>query len=176
MLKCASWASTQFGFSWILPVSRRTPSILGVGFPWISLDSLVRIETYQWVARDFRSKKFRATFLSVTAAPGWASAFGTCGSTASLMVKLSLISDFLQEIAARVVSVWPLPSTRLSLARLQRLAPRASAVERIVRIPGVSQRLEAHSARVDHQQPPDQPLIAVAEAADQNADRLHDHE
>jgi hypothetical protein len=29
-----------------------------VGFPWISLDSLVRIETYQWVARDFCAEGF----------------------------------------------------------------------------------------------------------------------
>jgi hypothetical protein len=33
-----------------------------VGFPWISLDSLVRIVTYQWVTRDFRWKKFCVAF------------------------------------------------------------------------------------------------------------------
>jgi hypothetical protein len=31
-----------------------------VGFPWISLDSLVRIETFQWVTRYTLRKKFRA--------------------------------------------------------------------------------------------------------------------
>jgi hypothetical protein len=34
-----------------------------VGKAWISFDSLVKIEYYQWVARDFRSKKFREHFL-----------------------------------------------------------------------------------------------------------------
>jgi hypothetical protein len=29
------------------------PTILGIGKAWISLDSLVRIETYQWVTRLF---------------------------------------------------------------------------------------------------------------------------
>ena len=48
----------QFGFSWGLPISARKPLFMGVGIPWISLDSLVRIETYQWVARDFPRKFF----------------------------------------------------------------------------------------------------------------------
>jgi hypothetical protein len=34
-----------------------------VGFIWISLDSLVRIETFQWVTREFRRKNFLFTFL-----------------------------------------------------------------------------------------------------------------
>jgi hypothetical protein len=33
-----------------------------VGFPWISLESLVRIETYQWVIRDKSAKNFREAF------------------------------------------------------------------------------------------------------------------
>jgi len=33
-----------------------------VGFPWISLDSLVRIETFQGVARDKSRKVFLASF------------------------------------------------------------------------------------------------------------------
>ena len=32
-----------FGFSWAVAVSLRKPPIMRVGFPWISLDSLVRI-------------------------------------------------------------------------------------------------------------------------------------
>jgi hypothetical protein len=35
------------------------PQFRGIGIPWISLDSLVRIATYQWVARDFPRKFFR---------------------------------------------------------------------------------------------------------------------
>jgi hypothetical protein len=37
-----------------------------VGLSWISLDSLVRIEPFQWVALDFRKKKILAPF----SAPG----------------------------------------------------------------------------------------------------------
>jgi hypothetical protein len=33
-----------------------------VGFIWISLDSLVRIETFQWVTREFRRKNFLLAF------------------------------------------------------------------------------------------------------------------
>src|SRR6185437_133328 len=38
------------------------PPDCGVGFPWISLDSLVRIVTYQWVTRDKRDKIFSRGF------------------------------------------------------------------------------------------------------------------
>jgi len=47
-----------FGFSWLAAISLRKPRLMTVGFPWISLDSLVRIEPYQWVTRDFRWKIF----------------------------------------------------------------------------------------------------------------------
>jgi hypothetical protein len=53
----------QFGFSWGLPISVWKPLFMRVGFPWISLDSLVRIETYQWVAWDFPRKFFRKPYL-----------------------------------------------------------------------------------------------------------------
>jgi hypothetical protein len=33
-----------------------------VGFPWISLDSLVIIEPFQWVTRLFAGRKFLAAF------------------------------------------------------------------------------------------------------------------
>ena len=73
-----------------------------VGFPWISLDSLVRIETYQWVTRDFRSKVFRAAF-----AP-WPSKRRKerpprrlCGSAEGFMEpSVTQNSDFLQSIVA----------------------------------------------------------------------------
>jgi hypothetical protein len=41
-----------------------------VGFPWISLDSLVRNETFQWVTRDKAEKVFRIGFFVISAAPG----------------------------------------------------------------------------------------------------------
>jgi hypothetical protein len=38
-----------------------------LGFVWISLDSLVRIEPYQWVTRDFRWTFFRRLFFPTVA-------------------------------------------------------------------------------------------------------------
>jgi hypothetical protein len=35
---------------------------VSVGFPWISLDSLVRIETFQWVTRPEAGKLFSRAF------------------------------------------------------------------------------------------------------------------
>jgi hypothetical protein len=49
---------TRFGFSWRLAVLLRNLPIMPIGFSWISLDSLVRIETFQWVTGDFRWKNF----------------------------------------------------------------------------------------------------------------------
>jgi hypothetical protein len=57
-----------FGFSWRRAVSLRKTPIIRVGFPWISLDSLVRIETYQWVTRDKSPKVFLALYRA-SAAP-----------------------------------------------------------------------------------------------------------
>jgi hypothetical protein len=51
-----------FGFSWRLAVSLWKPPFWAIGFPWISLDSLVRIEPSQWVMRDFRWKFFPRGF------------------------------------------------------------------------------------------------------------------
>jgi hypothetical protein len=51
-----------FGFSWPQAVSLRTPTLMSVGFPWISLDSLVRIETFQWVTRLEAGKLFSQPF------------------------------------------------------------------------------------------------------------------
>ena len=52
----------QFGFSWLVAVLLRKPSILAVGKAWISLDSLVRNQTYQWVTRIF-AKNFSPPFV-----------------------------------------------------------------------------------------------------------------
>jgi hypothetical protein len=57
--RAATWvASIRLGFS--LARGRfvaKTP-LMTVGFPWISLDSLVRIETFQWVARLLAGRIF----------------------------------------------------------------------------------------------------------------------
>jgi hypothetical protein len=78
-----------------------------VGFPWISLDSLVRIETYQWVTRDFQLKIFPRAFVvgkrHRNGGPKIRHAEGMDCSSG----KFSLISDFLQEIAARSTSPGP---------------------------------------------------------------------
>ena len=53
----------RFGLSWRAPVRRRKGVKSGVGKAWISLDSLVRIETFQWVTSDFRWNVFLCPFL-----------------------------------------------------------------------------------------------------------------
>src|SRR6185437_14603304 len=55
-------AEGSFGFSWAVAVLPRNPPDYRAGFPWISLDSLVRIVTYQWVTRDKRDKIFSRGF------------------------------------------------------------------------------------------------------------------
>jgi hypothetical protein len=47
----------------------QNPPAMEVGFVWISLDSLVRIETYQWVAREKPQKFFSVAFSLALAAP-----------------------------------------------------------------------------------------------------------
>ena len=72
MLECSFASfSTAGGTPFVNPFrviwdSRRfaaTPDC-GVGFPWISLDSLARIETYQWVTRVFSRRFFLAVLSS----------------------------------------------------------------------------------------------------------------
>jgi hypothetical protein len=52
----------RFGFSWTVMVLPRKAPKTRLGLPWISLDSLVRIETFQWVTRDYPRRKFLAPF------------------------------------------------------------------------------------------------------------------
>ncbi len=61
-----SVGANPFGLSWAPAVSLRNPPFGGIGFPWISLDSLVRIVTYQWVTRDFPRRKFLVPFPSAS--------------------------------------------------------------------------------------------------------------
>jgi len=53
--------------------NQRNPRKNGLGFPWISLDSLVRIETFQWVMEQ-RAKFFfpRARLSKAPRTNGWA--------------------------------------------------------------------------------------------------------
>jgi hypothetical protein len=57
--------STGFGLSWPQAILLRKPPIIGVGKAWISLDSLVRIETYQWVTQLFPASLFLPAFVVV---------------------------------------------------------------------------------------------------------------
>jgi hypothetical protein len=59
-----------FGFSWLVTVLLQRPQLMGVGFPWISLDSLVRIVTFQWVTRLGAGINFPPAFSLAFAAPG----------------------------------------------------------------------------------------------------------
>ncbi len=45
------------------------PKFMAIGFPWISLDSLVRIKTYQWVTREKRSEDFSRRFCHSVRSP-----------------------------------------------------------------------------------------------------------
>jgi hypothetical protein len=70
-----------------------------IGFVWISLDSLVRIETFQWVIREKLQKKFRAPYFScVTATGSTIQLLGALKGRLAHGGELSLISDFLQRI------------------------------------------------------------------------------
>jgi hypothetical protein len=79
------------------PHSVRKPLFMRVGFPWISLDSLVRIETYQWVARDFPRKFFRKPCLGARSRNGLLRS-RPFGRAELLMGKLTSISDCQQSI------------------------------------------------------------------------------
>jgi hypothetical protein len=54
--------SIQFGFSWRAAVSLPRPPLMRLGFSWISLDSLVRIEPFQRVTRLVAGEIFLAPF------------------------------------------------------------------------------------------------------------------
>jgi|HubBroStandDraft_3_1064219.scaffolds.fasta_scaffold33154_2 hypothetical protein len=89
-----------------------------VGFSWISLDSLVRIETYQWVTRLEARKLFISPFpwreIRRNGRPqSWHAEAQDCS-----WGKLNLVSDFLQEIVVRPIFLSPAGSrSRISLRR-----------------------------------------------------------
>src|ERR1700722_19922140 len=61
---------------------------------WISLDSLVRNETYQWVTRKKRAKVFLGASAVAFAAPRWDSLVLACGSAELFMGKSYLSFGF----------------------------------------------------------------------------------
>jgi hypothetical protein len=56
----AEGRAARFGLSWRAPFWGQKGVKSGVGKAWISLDSLVRIETFQWVTCDSLRKFFHA--------------------------------------------------------------------------------------------------------------------
>ena len=77
--------------------------LLSDGLSWISLDSLVRIETFQWVTRLEAGKLYSRAFSLAFAAPGREPVGrGHAEAQDCSWGKLNLISDFLQGIVVRV--------------------------------------------------------------------------
>jgi hypothetical protein len=73
---------------------------MGVGLSWISLDSLVRIEAFQWVMQREAGKLFSQPFsLALRGATTSECGLGHAEAPDSSWAKLTLFSDFLQEIA-----------------------------------------------------------------------------
>jgi hypothetical protein len=98
----------MFGFSWRPTCFGLKTSFLSLGFPWISLDSLVRIETFQWVTRGFRGKNFSPAFPHGAARRRDGS--GGRGHTEARNCscgELTGASDFLQAIVVRAVAFRP---------------------------------------------------------------------
>jgi hypothetical protein len=86
----------QFGFSWRLACSPRKPRLSAIGFPWISLDSLVRNETYQWLIRHKPPKVSRDPFVSGGGGPSTALTSCHADKQDRPSGKLTLISDLQQ--------------------------------------------------------------------------------
>jgi hypothetical protein len=61
-MRAASPAVGQFGLSWDPPDSGLNRLSIRVGFPWISLDSFVRIGTFQWVTGGVAREIFSCCF------------------------------------------------------------------------------------------------------------------
>jgi hypothetical protein len=68
-----------------LACSPRKPRLSAIGFPWISLDSLVRNETYQWFIRHKPPKVFRDPFVSGGGGPSTALTLLPRGQAGSLI-------------------------------------------------------------------------------------------
>jgi hypothetical protein len=90
--------------------------LLSVGFPWISLNSLVRIETFPWVTWHEARKPFSRAFSPALKSAGMGAAFATTRKRQDCSWgKLNLISDFLQGIVIRLVPSRPPQSKSSSL-------------------------------------------------------------
>ena len=85
----------------VLP--RNLPN-MPIGFSWISLDSLVRIETFQWVTRQKRAKVFSVAPLGVERAGDGDRSRAYAEAQNCSRGKLSLVSDSTQRIVVPALS------------------------------------------------------------------------
>jgi hypothetical protein len=74
------------------------PLFTAVRFVWISLDSLVRIETYQWVTRQKPSKSFARRFFRGEGRRNGTLLSRPCAAQDCSSGKLTSVSDFPQLI------------------------------------------------------------------------------
>jgi hypothetical protein len=70
-----------------------------LGFPWISLDFLVRIENFKWVTPDFWREKISRALLPLDSALGQEPVFLRCRTQCRSSSKPNSFSAFLQSIA-----------------------------------------------------------------------------
>src|ERR1700722_12741490 len=99
-----------------------------VELSWISLDSLVRIQAFQWVAR-LEAGKFFLGLLSRVRSGGTGASILACGRDRLFMGMLNLVSDFLQEVVGSYSDIcWygPLPIAPLIQLGGSSLSPQAS--------------------------------------------------
>jgi hypothetical protein len=95
----------------------KTPP-MRVGFPWISLDSLVRIETFQWVTQLEAGNFFLGPFPWRYKRRKGSRGRGHAEAQDCSWRKLNPVSDFLQEIVVRAVPLRPPQSKSSSLWRM----------------------------------------------------------
>ena len=118
---CIFWSSRSV---WVFLAPRcfaaKAP-LMTVGFPWISLDSLARIEIFQWVTRPEAEIIFPRAF-SLGSAEAGAGGRGHAEAPDCSWGKLTLVSDFLQPIVVRAVgakSRFRRPSTARRTKRMR---------------------------------------------------------
>ena len=102
---------------------------------WISLDSLVRIETYQWVKREKRRKNFPIAFpRRVESGRNGGAWSRTCESAGLSRSKPNLIFGLLEDIVVQAVSFGRVCATHLTASESRRCrAPGASWLRRLSR-------------------------------------------
>jgi hypothetical protein len=94
---------------------------MSLGLSWISLDSLVRIETFQWVTRLEAGKLFLACSSALRGAGTGARGRGHAEAQDWSWPELNLTSDFLQWIVVRSITFRASIQNQLALVRRLRV-------------------------------------------------------